>query len=165
MHVTGGTNRPVSFACMVMAQRLRLAPDRADGHLRCLRHVKFQLRVAGAISRETEVLRRLHLSGSISGKMEDTLANSNQSPVTQWRRRRKRQGFVRVEIQVRKEDAALVREVAAALVDPEHEAETRKTLCEKFAAPGTKGLKTLLASAPLEGIDLERPRDFGRDAQ
>ena len=154
MHVTAGTNRPVSFACMVMAQRLRSAKNRADGRLRCLRHVRFQRRVADAISRETEVFRRLRLSGSISGMTEDTLANSNQSPVAQWRRRRQRQGFVRVEVQVRKEDAALVREVAAALVDPEHEAETRKTLCEKFAAPGAKGLKTLLASAPLEGIVL-----------
>ncbi|MDE0095307.1 MAG: hypothetical protein OXS40_02850 [Gammaproteobacteria bacterium] len=40
-------------------------------------------------------------------------------PVTQWRKRRRRQGFVRVEVQVRKKDAALVREFASALVDPE----------------------------------------------
>ena len=95
--------------------------------------------------------------------MEDTLADSNLSPVTQWRRRRQRQGFVRVEVQVRREDAALVRDVAAALVDPEHESETRAILREKFSAPHTRGLKAMLAAAPLEGIDLDRPRDFGRD--
>ncbi|WBQ11336.1 hypothetical protein L2D01_06010 [Hyphomonadaceae bacterium ML37] len=43
------------------------------------------------------------------------MAITDPSPVTQWRKRRQRQGFVRVEVQVRKEDAALVREVATAL--------------------------------------------------
>ena len=92
------------------------------------------------------------------------MANSSSSPVTQWRRRRQRQGFVRVEVQVRREDAALMRDVAAALLDPEHESETRSILYERIAARRTAGFKALLAAAPLEGIDLERPRDFGRDA-
>lgn len=91
------------------------------------------------------------------------MTNSGPSPVTQWRKRRQRQGFVRVEVQVRKEDAALVRDVASALGDPEHGPETRAILRKKIAVPRTGGLKALLASAPLEGIDLERPRDFGRD--
>ena len=95
--------------------------------------------------------------------MEKVMANTHPSPVTKWRKRRQRQGFVRVEIQVRKEDASLVRDVATALVDPERETETRAILREKFAAPHTGGLKALLASAPLDGIDLERSRDFGRD--
>ena len=163
MHVTGGTNRLVSFACLATGRRFRSVPNRADRRLRCSRHVKFQRRVACAISRETEVLECLHISGNIAENMEDALATCSPSPVTQWRRRRQRQGFVRVEVRVRKEDAALVREVAAALVDPEHEAETRNILCEKFAVQGTRG-QTLLAAAPLEGIDLERSRDFGRDA-
>ena len=91
------------------------------------------------------------------------MATTDPSPVTRWRKRRQQQGFVRVEIQVRKEDAALMRDVATALVDPERETETRSILREKIAAPRSGGLKALLASAPLEGIDLERPRDFGRD--
>jgi len=70
---------------------------------------------------------------------------------------------VRLEIQVRKEDAALVRDVATALGDPERETETRAVLRERIATPRHGGLKALLTSAPLEGIDLERPRDFGRD--
>ncbi|MBC7152906.1 MAG: hypothetical protein H5U22_26405 [Rhizobium sp.] len=89
--------------------------------------------------------------------------NTDPSPVTQWRKRRQRQGFVRVEVQVRKDDAALVRDVATALGDPEREAETRAILREKIAAHRVGGFKALLASAPLEGIDLERQRDFGRD--
>ncbi|MDD9979973.1 MAG: hypothetical protein OXU81_01195 [Gammaproteobacteria bacterium] len=92
------------------------------------------------------------------------MTSTEPSPVTQWRKRRQRQGFVRVEIQVRKEDVALVRDVASALVDPERATKTRTILREKIAAPRSGGLKALLASAPLEGIDLERQRDFGRDA-
>jgi len=91
------------------------------------------------------------------------MASTDPSPVTQWRKRRQRQGFVRVEVQVRKEDAALVRDVATALGDPERESETRAILRERIASPRSGGLKALIASAPLDGIDLERPRDFGRD--
>lgn len=89
--------------------------------------------------------------------------NTDPSPVTQWRKRRQRQGFVRVEVQVRKDDAALVRDVATALGDPEREAETRAILREKIGTSRIGGFKALLASAPLEGIDLERSRNFGRD--
>ena len=86
------------------------------------------------------------------------------SPVTQWRKRRQRQGFVRVEVQVRKEDASLMREVASALADPAREVETRSLLRERIATARTGGLKALLASAPLDEIELDRPRDFGREA-
>lgn len=85
------------------------------------------------------------------------------SSVTRWRKHRQRQGFVRVEVQVRKEDAALLREVVRALADPAREEETRALLQERFASAGKGGLKALLAAAPLEGIELERSRDIGRD--
>lgn len=91
------------------------------------------------------------------------MASTDPSPVTQWRKRRQRQGFVRVEVQVRKEDAGLVRDVATALGDPAREAETRAILREKIAPARAGGLKALLAAAPLEGIELDRPRDFGRE--
>ncbi len=91
------------------------------------------------------------------------MINADPSPVTQWRKRRQRQGFVRVEVQVRKEDASLVRDVASALGDPEREAETRAVLREKITTTRAGGLKALLEAAPLEGIELERQRDFGRD--
>ncbi|MCY3995833.1 MAG: hypothetical protein OXF07_06810 [Rhodobacter sp.] len=92
------------------------------------------------------------------------MTSTEPSPVSRWRKRRRRQGFMRVEIQVRKEDAVLVRGVATALGDPERETEIRAVLRERIATPRSGGLKALLASAPLEGIDLERPRDFGRGA-
>ncbi len=90
------------------------------------------------------------------------MAKVQKNPVTIYRRRMKRQGIVRVEVQVRKEDAALVRRVADALVDPQRAAEARALLRHRFAEPPQKGLKALLAAAPLEGIDLERSRDRGR---
>ncbi len=74
----------------------------------------------------------------------------------------KREGMVRVEVKVRKEDAALVRSVAQSLTDPEHEAQVRADLRQRFAEPRAKGLKALLAAAPLAGIDLERASDTGR---
>ena len=91
------------------------------------------------------------------------MASSDPSPVTRWRRRRQRQGFVRVEVQVRKEDAGLVRDIAGALGDPAREAGARALLRETMASPRSGGLKALLARAPLEGIDLERQRDVDRD--
>jgi len=75
----------------------------------------------------------------------------------------KGKGFLRLKVQVRKDDAPLVRSIVSALADPEHEAETRALLREHFAVRPTLGLKALLAAAPLEDIHLTRPRDLGRD--
>jgi len=72
-------------------------------------------------------------------------------------------GLVRVEVSVRKEDASLVRSVASALSDPIRQHETRRILRQRFAKPPSISLKALLASAPLDGIELERSRDTGRD--
>ena len=90
------------------------------------------------------------------------MPKSQKTPLETFRRRQKRQGVVRVEVQVRREDVALVRSVAQALGDPGREAEARSMLKARFAAPSPVGLKALLASAPLDGIELERPRDPGR---
>lgn len=73
-----------------------------------------------------------------------------------------RRGFVRVEVNVRKEDAGLVRQVAAALSDPARQAEARQLLRRRFVQSPTVSLKALLASAPLDGIDLDRSHDPGR---
>jgi hypothetical protein len=91
------------------------------------------------------------------------MPNSPQRSLSAYRRRLKRRGVVRVEVHVRKADAALVRDVAQALSDPARQAETRAWLREHFAGNPPSGLKALLASAPLEGIDLARRRDRGRD--
>ena len=83
--------------------------------------------------------------------------------VTNYRRRMKRQGIFRVEVHVRKDDVLLVRSVAQALCDPEHATDVRALLRDGLGARKSKGLKALLAAAPLEGIDLSRARDLGRD--
>ncbi len=89
--------------------------------------------------------------------------SKSKSSVAIHRARKERQGFVRVEVSVRREDASLVRRVASALSDPSRQAEARKLLRQRFAQPPKVSLKALLASAPLDGIDLDRSRDVGRD--
>ena len=91
------------------------------------------------------------------------MASKPKSSLAIHRARKERQGFVRVEVSVRKEDASLVRRVASALSDPSRQAEARKLLRRRFAEPSEVSLKALLASALLDGIDLDRCRDPGRD--
>ncbi len=86
-----------------------------------------------------------------------------KSSLATHRARRAGQGFVRVEVSVRREDVGLVRGVASALTDPSREAETRKPLQQRLVAPAGVSLKALLASAPMDGINLDRSHDFGRD--
>ncbi len=91
------------------------------------------------------------------------MAGKAKSSVAMHRARKERQGFVRVEVNVRKEDANLVRRVASALSDPARQTEARQLLRHGFAESPKVSLKALLASAPLDGIDLDRSRDLGRD--
>jgi hypothetical protein len=84
---------------------------------------------------------------------------AKRSPVAEHRVRQARAGFVRVEISVRKEDAHLVRQMAAALTDPTRRADARALLRQRFLAPAGLSLKELLAAAPLDGIDPDRARD------
>ena len=91
--------------------------------------------------------------------MPKSLSNASLS---RHRRRMKKDGFVRVEINVRKEDAVLMRRVARALGDPVLGREARAMLRQRFAPLPSEDLKALLAAAPLEGVDLERIRDVGR---
>jgi hypothetical protein len=91
------------------------------------------------------------------------MTNRAPSSVAKHRARKAREGLVRVEVNVRKEDASLVRQVAAALSDPARQAAARALLQRRFVEPAGPSLKALLASAPLEGIDLDRSQDVGRD--
>lgn len=86
-----------------------------------------------------------------------------RSAVATYRARKAREGFVRLEVSVHEEDAGLVRQVAAALADPARRALARTWLQQQFGEPAPISLKALLASAPLDGIDLERNSDTGRD--
>lgn len=85
-----------------------------------------------------------------------------RSAVAEHRQRLRSRGLQRVEVQVHGEDAPLLRAVAAALADPDRAAEARAVLRACFAPAPTRSLKELLAAAPLEGVDLDRPRDTGR---
>ena len=91
------------------------------------------------------------------------MATTRKTTVNTFRMRLHQRGMVRVEIHVPKDDAILVRSVARALSDPHVAAEARSILRARFARPAPAGLKALLASAPLEGVDLERPHDMGRE--
>jgi hypothetical protein len=84
------------------------------------------------------------------------------SAVTEHRRRLRSRGLQRVEVQVRSEDAPLVRAVAAALVNPDQASEARALLRRRFGPEPTRSLKELLAAAPLDDIDLVRSHDTGR---
>jgi len=91
------------------------------------------------------------------------MSSTQKKTLSAYRRRQKRRGIMRLEVHVRKDDAALIRGVAKALADPGRATEARTLLRERFSAVQAKGLKQLLAAAPLEGIDLTRERDLGRD--
>ena len=93
------------------------------------------------------------------------MTNKAKSSLAKHRARMERQGLVRVEVNVRKEDASLVRRVASALSDPSRQIEARKLLRQRFAEPPKVSLKKLLASAPLDGIKIDRSRDLGRDVE
>jgi len=93
------------------------------------------------------------------------MPRSPADPLAAYRRRLKKRGFVRVEVHVPKRDAALVRGVAQALADPAREADARALLHERFVAAKPTGLKALLAAAPLEGVDLTREHDLGREVE
>jgi hypothetical protein len=91
----------------------------------------------------------------MSGRAKSSLSNH--------RARMAHRGLVRVEVNVCKDDAGLIRQVAAALSDPARQAATRLLIRQRFGEPAANDLKALLASAPLDGIDLDRTADLGRD--
>jgi hypothetical protein len=91
------------------------------------------------------------------------LVKAQRKAINSFRKRLKQQGMARLEVSVRKDDATLVRNVVRALASPEQEQTARALLREHFGSGPAEGLKSLLAAAPLEGIDLSRRRDLGRD--
>jgi hypothetical protein len=96
-------------------------------------------------------------------------------PLERFRRRRRQQGFVRVEVQVRAEDAELLRSVARRLADPQGDPSARAWLRERFATVPEGGLKALLTAALPDGrdghdepaeideLDVKRSPDLPRD--
>lgn len=91
------------------------------------------------------------------------MATARKSATSQHRARLAQRGLVRLEIAVAKTDVGLVKGVAAALADPGRQGDALKLLRQHFAAEPKRDLKSLLASAPLEDVDLERESDTGRE--
>ena len=93
------------------------------------------------------------------------MPTSQHRAVARHRARLRRRGIVRLEVQVQRQDVALVRGVVGALTDPQRAAAARALLRERFPSEPAADLKALLASAPLEGIVLERSEDTGRPVE
>ena len=91
------------------------------------------------------------------------MTTAQRKAIANYRKRLARKGMTRLEVRIHRKDAPLVKEVVQALADPERQHEARARLREQFSANRPKGLKGLLASAPLEDIDLTREQDLGRD--
>ena len=92
------------------------------------------------------------------------MSHAQQEAVRTHRQRMKCRGVTRVELQTPREDAPLLREIARVLRgDPEQAARVRAQLARAIHPEPGPGLKQLLAAAPLEGIELTRQRDAGRE--
>jgi hypothetical protein len=91
------------------------------------------------------------------------MSSRAKSSLAEHRARMAQRGLVRIEVNVSRDDASLVRQVAAALSDPARQAAARLLLRQRFIKPPKVSLKALLASAPLDGIELDRDPDLGRD--
>jgi len=106
------------------------------------------------------------VSGNISGNHgESTLPGTETNALAAHRRRLKQKGIARVELRVPSGDALLLRGVAGALRDPARRDRAREILRSHFGAGARPGLKALLASAPLDGIELERDPAPARDVE
>ncbi len=91
---------------------------------------------------------------------------AQKKAVQNHRQRLKERGWIRLEVQAPKTDRALIRKIASLLRgDPERAGEIRARLLELVGEEPKPSLKALLASAPLEGIDLTRQRDPGREVE
>lgn len=103
-----------------------------------------------------------NISGYITGYMSSQTIR--KKAVQAYRQRLKERGWVRLEVQTSKEDAPLIRHITQALrSDPARAAQLRRHLHRLIDPAPHADLKALLASAPLDGIDLSRHRDVGRE--
>lgn len=94
------------------------------------------------------------------------MPNSRQNALSKHRAGLRRRGLVRVEVQVSATDAELIRQTAHSLRgDTQAATRLRAQLLRLVGGVPTLGLKELLAAAPLDGIELERVRDQGRDVE
>ena len=92
---------------------------------------------------------------------------AQRNAVDSYRQRQRRRGLLRLEVQAPEADVPLLRRLARVLREDSQEAsELRQVLRRALAPESPEGtLKALLEAAPLEGIDLSRPRDLGREVE
>ncbi len=103
-----------------------------------------------------------NMSGYITGYMSSQTIR--KKAVQAYRQRLKERGWVRLEVQMSKEDVPLIRHLTQALRrDPVRAAQLRRHLHRLIDPAPHADLKALLASAPLDGIDLSRRQDRGRE--
>lgn len=93
------------------------------------------------------------------------MTTTQRRAVESHRKRLKQRGLVRVEVQAKESDAPLIRQIAKVLRDDPSRAAKARVVLRQVVGTRFEGLslKQLLAAAPLEGIDLSRPRDLSRD--
>jgi hypothetical protein len=92
------------------------------------------------------------------------MTTAGTKSVAEHRKRLKQRGLARVELRVPKEDAPLLREIAAALADTARAPEARRRLRENFPCYAGMNFKELLAAAPLDlDLDFERAIDRRRE--
>lgn len=91
------------------------------------------------------------------------MPKSKPSAVAKHRRVLRQRGLKRIELRVPAIDAELFKQIAASILGAETAKETRAYLRRRFSSAESADFKDYLASAPLEGIDLGRRSDTGRD--
>ncbi len=89
--------------------------------------------------------------------------SSSESRLSAHRARMRRSGLVRVEVSVPSGDAELIKRVAAGLRSGQ--GATRARILALAEGEGYVDPKELLMAAPLEGVDLTREDDLGREVE
>ena len=99
----------------------------------------------------------------VSLKSSDTQKVAEKgSALQQFRARQKREGVARLELQVRREDAVLMRHIARDLTDPERSVATRQALLACINRNAPASLKDHLLLPASGELDLVRSADTGR---
>ena len=94
----------------------------------------------------------------------EAMTIAQRKAVQDHRQRLKERGLVRLEVQAPETDRDLIRKIVGLLRgDPGRATEIRAKLRALVDEEPKPSLKALLASAPLEGIDLTRKQDLGRE--
>ncbi len=101
------------------------------------------------------------------GQEETNLSLAQKKAVDNYRARQRRRGLLRLEVQAPAADVPMLRQLAQVLREnSESAAELRRVLSRALAPEASEGsLKRLLEAAPLDGVDLSRPRDLGREVE